>query len=105
LRNSPLRAPLLIVAIANVKEHPKVPTIEQIASCAAAVQNMAVAIHALGFASIWRTGAPAYDPRVKQALGLKESDAIVAYLYVGTPTTRDRQAPVLNLADYVEHWQ
>lgn len=105
LKASPLRAPLIIVAVANVKEHPKVPAIEQIASCAASVQNMSLAIHALGFASIWRTGAPAYDPRVKQALGLKDSDAIVGYLYVGTPTTRDRPAPVLNTADFVQHWQ
>jgi nitroreductase len=105
LRNSPLRAPMLIVAIAAVKENPKVPAIEQIESCAAAVQNMSLAIHALGFASIWRTGAPAHDPRVKQALGLKDSDAIVGYLYVGTPTTRERPAPVLNTADFVEHWK
>lgn len=105
LRNSPLRAPMIIVAVAAVKEHPKVPAIEQIESCAAGVQNMSVAIHALGFGSIWKTGAPAYDPRVKQALGLKGTDAIVGYLYVGTPTTRDRPAPVLNTADYVEHWK
>lgn len=105
LRAAPLRAPLIIVAIATVKESPKAPAIEQIESCAAAVQNMSVAIHALGFGSIWRTGAPAHDPRVKQALGLKESDAIVGFIYVGTPTTRDRPAPVLNTADFVQHWQ
>jgi nitroreductase len=66
---------------------------------------MSVAIYALGFASIWRSGPVAYDPRVKAALGLKETDAIVGYLYVGTPTTRERQAPVLNTSDYVEHWK
>ena len=105
LRNSPLRAPMVIVGIATVKEHPKVPAIEQIESCAAALQNMSVAAHALGFGSIWRTGAPAYDARVKTALGLKETDAIVGYLYVGTPTTRDRPAPVLRMGDFVEYWK
>jgi nitroreductase len=105
LRNSPLRAPLIIVAIATVKEHPKVPALEQIESCAAAVQNMSLATHALGFGSIWRTGAPAYDPRVKSALGLKETDAIVGYLYVGTPTTRERPAPVHDVGAFVEHWK
>jgi nitroreductase len=105
LRAAPLRAPLIIVGVATVKDNPKVPAIEQVASCAAAVQNMSVAIHALGFGSIWRTGAPTYDAQVKQALGLKESDAIVGFLYVGTPTTRDRPAPVLNTADFVEHWR
>jgi nitroreductase len=105
LRSSPLRAPMIIVGIATVKEHPKVPAIEQIESCAAAVQNMSVAAHALGFGSIWKTGAPAYDARVKQALGLKETDAIVGYLYVGTPTTRDRHPPILRMGDYVEYWK
>jgi nitroreductase len=105
LRNSPLRAPMIIVGVATVKESPKVPAIEQIESCAAAVQNMSVAIHALGFGSIWKTGAPAYDARVKKALGLKETDAIVGYLYVGTPTTRDRHPPVLRMGDYVEYWK
>ena len=105
LRASPLRAPMIIIAAAAVKENPKVPAIEQIESCAAAVQNMSLAIHALGFGSIWKTGKPAYDPRVKVALGLKETDAIVGYLYVGTPTMRDRPAPVLNVGDYVEHWK
>ena len=105
LLSSPLRAPLIIIAVATVKVHPKVPAIEQIESCAAAVQNMSVAIHALGFGSIWKTGAPAYDPRVKAALGLQATDAIVGYLYVGTPTTRDRHPPILNMSDYVEYWK
>jgi nitroreductase len=105
LLSSTLRAPMIIIGVATIKDHPKVPAIEQIESCAAAVQNMSLAIHALGFGAIWKTGAVAYDPRVKVALGLKETDAIVGYLYVGTPTTRDRQAPVLNTADYVVHWK
>ena len=105
LQSSPLRAPLIIIAVATVKEHPKVPAIEQVESCAAAVQNMSLAIHALGFGSIWKTGAVAYDPRVKLALGLKETDAIVGYLYVGTPTTRERQAPLLKMADFVVYWK
>jgi len=103
LLNSPLRAPLVIVAVATVKEHPKVPAIEQIGSMAAAIQNMTVAIHALGYGSIWRTGAVAYHPKVKEALGLKPTDEIVGYLYVGTPTFRDRPVPEHNLADYVEY--
>lgn len=105
LQAQPLRAPLIIIAIATVKEHPKVPAGEQVASAAAAVQNMSVAAHALGFASIWRTGPVSYDPRVKAALGLKETDAIVGYLYVGTPTTRERQPPILKMSDYVEYWK
>ena len=32
-----------------------------------------------------RTGDPTEDPHVKKALGLEPDDAIVAFVYVGTP--------------------
>lgn len=105
LLNSPLRAPLVIVAIATVKDSPKAPAVEQLASTAAAVQNMSVAIHALDYGAIWRTGPVAYDPRVKQALGLQPTDEIVGYLYVGTPTFRDRPVPEHTLDNFVEYWK
>ncbi len=104
LRATMLRAPLIIVAIAKMKEHPNVPRLEQVASTAAAVQNMAVALHALGYASVWRTGPTASDPRVKAALGLDAHDEIVSYLYVGTPVVPDRPAPEHALSDFVEFW-
>ena len=39
-KSAPFRAPLIIVLVANIKEHPKVPIIEQQLSTAAAGQNM-----------------------------------------------------------------
>ncbi|MES2627145.1 MAG: nitroreductase family protein [Pseudomonadota bacterium] len=105
LLDSPMRAPMIIVCVATIKDHPKVPAIEQICSAAAAVQNMAVAIHALNFGAIWKTGEVAYNPAVKAALGLSPTDAIVGYLYVGTPTTRERVVPELKITDFVQHWQ
>ena len=105
LLNSALRAPMIIVCVATIKDNPKIPAIEQICSTAAAIQNMSVAIHALNFGSIWKTGAAAYDTDVKVALGLQPGDAIVGYLYVGTPTTRERVVPDLKVVDFVKHWQ
>jgi nitroreductase len=83
-REKPLRAPLLIVVAAAVQASPKIPEIEQVVSAGAAAQNMLVAAHALGFGGFWRTGAPAYDANVKQALGLKANDTLVGILYIGT---------------------
>lgn len=105
LREAPLRAPLVIVVAARVKQHPKVPRVEQICSAAAAAQNISVAAFALGYASIWRTGEPAYDGAVKRGLGLDENDAVVGYLYLGTPTVTERPAPELDPADFVADWQ
>lgn len=103
LLSTPMRAPLIIVAVAAIKEG-KVRASEQVCSTAAAIQNMAVACHALGYASIWLTGAVAYDARVKIALGLKETDEIVGFLHVGTATVQDRPVPHHDLAAFVQQW-
>ena len=104
LLNAPLRAPLILVAVAEIQDHPKVPPVEQIGATAAAIQNMSVAIHALGYSSIWRTGAPAFDTRVKQALGFQEKDEIVGFLYIGTATV-DRPVPESNTREYFSQWK
>ncbi len=104
LLNAPLRAPMIIIAVATIVDHPKIPKVEQIGSVAAAIQNMSVAIHALGFASIWRTGAVAFANKVKLALGLEKTDEIVGILYLGTATVEDRQVPEIKVDDYFEAW-
>lgn len=84
-RSKALRAPLILVVAAAVESHPKVPAVEQILSAGAAAHAILLALQARGFAGIWRTGDSAYDPEVKQAFGLREQDAIVGFLYAGTP--------------------
>jgi nitroreductase len=83
-KSKALRAPLIIVVGAHITAHPKVPEIEQILSAGAAAHAILLALHARGYAGMWRTGAAAYDRAVKQALGLAASDAIVGFIYAGT---------------------
>jgi nitroreductase len=85
-RGKPLRAPMIVVVGAKVNRDSKIPGIEQILSAGAAAQNLQVAAHALGFGCAWKTGDAAYDRDVKAAFGLEESDAIVGFLYLGTPS-------------------
>ena len=84
-RNKPLRAPVVIVVVAESPKQPKVMEIENIEATAAAVQNMLLMAEEMGLACMWRTGDAAYDPYVKQWLGLESDDQIVAFLYVGYP--------------------
>jgi nitroreductase len=86
-RKKALRAPLIAVVAAALQDNPKVPQVEQIVAVGAAAQNMLVAAHALGFGGFWRTGANAYDPELKRALGLAETDAIIGFMYLGTTKT------------------
>jgi nitroreductase len=86
-RDKVLRSPTLIVVGCSVREHPKVPEIEQIVAVGAAAENLFLAAHGLGYGVMWKTGAAAYDPDVKATLGLNPSDHIVGIIHVGTRVT------------------
>ena len=104
-RKKALRAPLLLVAAAAISDNPKVPEIEQIVAVGAAVENLLLAAHALGYGGFWRTGPAAYDAALKRELGLAAGDAIVGFLYLGTVETPgtaragDSAPPLLALPD------
>ena len=100
----PLRAPLVIVVIASPKVHPKVPEVEQLLSAGTAAQNILLASHALGVGAMWRTGGVAYDPIVKAGLGLKESEHIVGFIYLGEPEGELRQTPTVAIEEYFQSW-
>lgn len=90
-RRKPLRAPAILIVAAAPVPHPGAPEIEQILAAGAATQNILLAAHAMGLGAIWRTGAPAFDPRVVAALGLPAEARIVAFVYLGTPAAAPRR--------------
>jgi nitroreductase len=85
LRQGPLRAPMLLVVVAEVVSGHKVSVVDQIMACAAGVQNLLLTAHAMGIGAMWRTGAPALSPTLKQRLGFRAEDEIVGFIYLGTP--------------------
>jgi len=103
-RAKPLRAPLIVVLAAAIKEGHKIPVVEQLLAAGAAAQNVMVAAHALGYGAAWKTGAPAYDGFVKEALGLAPSDAIAGFLYLGTPAAKPAMLPQPELSAFVRNW-
>jgi nitroreductase len=100
----PHRAPMVIIAINQYKQHDKVPKEEQIAATACAVQSMQMAALVQGFAGIWRTGSYAQCPYVKQSLELNEDDEIVGFLYLGTSNMKALPKPVIDSDAYFTHW-
>jgi len=100
----PIRAPMVVVAIANYVEHDKVPRVEQIGSAACSVMAMQMAALAQGFNGMWRTGSYAHCEHVKSSFGLKTDDEIVGYLYLGTPQFATPAKPSKNLEDFVTFW-
>ncbi len=88
-RKKAFRAPV-VIAVISTAGRDEVETLENYAACAAAVQNMQLTAHALGLASIWRTGPVAYHENMRRFFGLEDGDRIVAYLYVGYPDMGER---------------
>lgn len=84
-RNNPMRVPLvLLVVLRSQPQHPKIPEIEQIASAAAATQNVLLAARALGFEAKWATGFPTTSQQVAHGLRLAPNERLFAVLYIGT---------------------
>ncbi len=88
---------VVVVGCAVARGNPKVPEIEQVIAAGAAVQNLCLAAHALGYGAMWKTGPAAYDAGVKAAVGLRPDDHIIAIMHLGTraPQTSDRASKPL----------
>jgi nitroreductase len=104
LRGKPQRAPVILVVVARIVEHPKVPAVEQILSAGAVAQNMLVAAHALGLGAMWRTGEMTYNPMVQKGLGLDENEKIVGFIYLGEREGRQKSLPDVSIEDHVTRW-
>lgn len=101
----PMRAPMVIVAVAKVQEHEKVPRVEQVSSAACAVMAMQMAAFAQGFNGIWRTGSYAYCDTVKAGLELQEDDEIVGFLYLGTPAVETPEKVRPSTGQHFSFWR
>ena len=83
---------MVIVASVCIKEHPKVPKVEQLLSAGASVQNLIMAAHFQGIGAIWRTGNLAFNHHLMKSLGLAESEEIVGFIYLGSEVGEKRKA-------------
>jgi len=86
------RAPV-VVACCVVGADDPVQAREDRDAVAAAVQNLLLAAHARGIGAMWRTGAMADEPEVREALGLGPGDAVVAFAYLGLPLEPPAERP------------
>ncbi|WP_397449216.1 nitroreductase family protein [Pseudomonas sp. NA-150] len=104
-RLGPLRAPLVVVVIAKLQDHFKVPKQEQRITAGCAAHAVIMAAYAMGVGAVWRTGDLSYSAHVAKGLGLAADEEVVAFLYLGTPQNPPRVAAKLDTADFVSAWQ
>lgn len=82
---NPFRAPAIIAVAVEPSDNPKVDIREEYGAVYASIQNMLLAAQELGLGVYWRTGAPAYDPMMKELFGLSEKGEVLGFLYIGYP--------------------
>ncbi|MDH0749250.1 nitroreductase family protein [Pseudomonas sp. GD03842] len=104
-RFGPLRAPLVMVVIAKLTDHFKVPKKEQVITAGCAAHGVLLAAYAMGIGAVWRTGELAYSPHVAKGLGLTADEEVVGFLYLGTPQNPPREASKPELSAFVSAWQ
>lgn len=102
--NGPLRAPLVVVVIARLQEHFKVPKSEQLLAVACAAHGILLAAYAQGIGGVWRTGELSYSPHVAQGLGLEDGEQVIGFLYLGTAQKEARTAPREDIGQFVQQW-
>tara|TARA_B100000575_G_scaffold150687_1_gene120138 strand:+ start:8877 stop:9425 length:549 start_codon:yes stop_codon:yes gene_type:complete len=102
-KKAPFRAPMIVILITSFKDHPKVPKIEQNLSTATAGQNIMLALNAMNYGSIWRTGKLAFNKYVEERLGLEKNQQIIGYLYIGTEVGKKKEIPNLEIDDFVSY--
>ncbi|RKG29448.1 nitroreductase family protein [Acinetobacter tianfuensis] len=104
VKNHPFRAPLLVLALTKLQDHPKVPHFEQILSTGAAVQNFLLSLQSQGFSTMWRSGAVVESALFKQALGLTADDLISGIIYIGTAVKSIPPRAEIQSAEFVSDW-
>jgi nitroreductase len=99
------RAPVVIAVVSRVREAIPIPEWEQILSAGAACQTLCIAAHAMGYVANWITEWYAYNPIVREAMGLKSGERIAGFIYLGHPADALVDRPRPDFTQVASEWQ
>jgi nitroreductase len=74
-----------VIAICLKRVASRIPEIEEIAAVAAAVQNLALTLHAYGYGGYWTTGGITYYQSAKPFFNLGSDDTLMGFYLCGVP--------------------
>ena len=88
-RTKAYRAPLLLIAVACLgQREPNTPALERMVSMGAAVQNILLGAHAMGFGAGLTSGQAMSSPRLRDLCHLREGEVPVCCINIGTVAKR-----------------
>ena len=90
-----MRAPVVVGVVSRVREQIPIPIWEQQLSAGAVCMSIVIAAHAAGYVANWITEWCAYHPAVLDRIGLKPTERIAGFIYMGQPADplEDRPRP------------
>ena len=90
-----MRAPVVVGVVSRIREQIPIPIWEQQLSAGAVCMSIVIAAHAAGYVANWITEWCAYHPSVLERIGLKPTERIAGFIYIGQPVDllEDRPRP------------
>ena len=95
---------MIIVVIATLIDSPKVPRVEQMLCAGSVAHGVLLGAEASGFGGIWLSGDNAYDDHVKTALGVKENEEIIGFVYLGTKKNQMPPRKPAKVQSFLSDW-
>ena len=62
-----------------------------------------LALNAMEYSCIWRTGKMAFNKVIQKELGLEKNQEILGYLYIGTEIGEKKEVPNLDIDNFVSY--
>ncbi len=104
LRNRTLKCSHIIGIGMHPANNPKVPEIEEVCSVAMAVQNMWLAVHAMGLGAYWGTGKLVFTDEMREFLGLEKGDKSLGLFYIGKPANPNPKGRRISTVESKTRW-
>ena len=103
-RDKAQRAPTLLLAVLKAApDDPEVPLIERAVTLGAALMNLLLAAHGLGYGAMLTSGRAVRSPRFAAAFALAADEQAVCFVSIGTPLVVKRHGRG-GAADYLGDW-
>jgi nitroreductase len=84
-RIRPLTAPVVIAVICCPDQEKRAIAQEELVAGGGALQNMLLAAHSFGLGTKLKTGAYSYSQVIRSFLNMKDSEFLIAFVYLGLP--------------------
>lgn len=104
-REKAYRAPTLLLAVLKSEPaDPEVPLVERAVTLGAALMNLLLAAHGLGFAAMLTSGRAVRSARFARAMGLAADEQAVCFVSIGSASVGQRHGRG-SAADYLGDWR